>query len=54
MRGTTTNHRVLRLNLMPSDLSTGGVDHNHDCARITVTLGVAGDVTSDARAVLDG
>ncbi|MGY4428495.1 hypothetical protein ACVWWO_000972 [Bradyrhizobium sp. F1.13.1] len=41
-------------NSMPRDLGAGGVDHDYDGARITVILGIAGDVPGDAGAVLDG
>nr|WP_219684034.1 hypothetical protein [Bradyrhizobium canariense] len=40
-------------NPMPRDHGTGGVKNDHDRACITVIFGIAGDVPSDAGAVLD-
>jgi hypothetical protein len=38
---------------MPRDLGTEAIDHDHDRAHITVAIWIAGDVPSDAGAVLD-
>ncbi|WP_369726172.1 hypothetical protein AB8Z38_16815 [Bradyrhizobium sp. LLZ17] len=38
---------------MPRDLSTGGVNHDYDRARITVIFGIAGDIPSDKGSVFD-
>jgi hypothetical protein len=38
---------------MPRDLSAGRVNHDYDRASTTVMFGIAGDIPSDAVAVLN-